>query len=277
MLVVGVVSVALMVIDHRQSHLETVRAALSVVVYPLQYLVNLPVDGGRWASELLATRGNLLEENARLREQNLMLRSRSQKFAALETENMRLRELLESSFKVGERVLVADLLAVALEPASRQVVINKGANQGVFVGQPIVDSEGIMGQVTHVGPFSSTCTLITDPSHALPVQINRTGLRALAVGGGATNTVELAYIPTNADADLEVGDLVVSSGMGGRFPPGYPVGTVASVQVDAGEPFARVTVTPSAQLKRAREVLLVWPEDTGIRAAQVVVNPEEAP
>ena len=248
-----------MTVDHRHGHLETVRSTLSVVVYPIQYLVNLPIEMGQWMMNSLVTRESLLNENARLRKEHLLLSSKLQKFAALEVENQRLNELLESSFKVGERVLVAELLAVALERFKRQVVINKGAKEGAYDGQPIVDAEGIMGQIVHVGPFSSTVMLITDPSHAIPVQVNRNGLRAIAIGTGATNSLELEYVPNNAD--IRVDDLLVSSGLGSRFPPGYPVGRVTNVSVDPGQPFAKVTVIPSAKLDRSREVLLVWPPD----------------
>ncbi len=259
-----------MTIDHRQHHVETVRSALSVVVYPFQYLVNLPVEMGQWVVNSLVTRESLLKENARLREEHLLLSSKLQKFAALEVENQRLNELLESSFKVGERVLVAELLAVELERFQRQIVINKGSREGAFNGQPVVDAAGIMGQIVHVGPFSSTVMLITDASHAIPVQVNRNGLRAVAIGTGATNNLELEYIPNNAD--IRVGDLIVSSGLGSRFPPGYPVGQVTRVAIDPGEPFAKVTAIPSAKLDRSREVLLVWPQDQTGEVNQAPAN-----
>ncbi|MCI0401574.1 MAG: rod shape-determining protein MreC [Gammaproteobacteria bacterium] len=265
-----IASVVLMTIDHRQHHVETVRSALSVVVYPFQYLVNLPVEMGQWVVNSLVTRESLLKENARLREEHLLLSSKLQKFAALEVENQRLNELLESSFKVGERVLVAELLAVELERFQRQIVINKGSREGAFNGQPVVDAAGIMGQIVHVGPFSSTVMLITDASHAIPVQVNRNGLRAVAIGTGATNNLELEYIPNNAD--IRVGDLIVSSGLGSRFPPGYPVGQVTRVAIDPGEPFAKVTAIPSAKLDRSREVLLVWPQDQTGEVNQAPAN-----
>lgn len=245
-----------MTVDHRLGYLESLRAALSVVIYPVQYVVNLPVAGSRWVAESLATRQALVSENSRLREENLLLQSRFQRFAAVEVENARLRRLLDSSIEVSDRVLVADLLAIEMQPASRQVVLNKGSGHGVYLGQPVVDASGVMGQVVHVGPLTSTAMLITDTSHAIPVEINRSGLRAIAVGTGADDELELAYVPVNAD--VHEGDLIVSSGMGGRFPRGYPVGEVVGVQLDPGEPFARVTARPSARLSQAHEVLLVW-------------------
>lgn len=252
-------SIVLMTADHRDGHLESVRSALSVVVYPLQYLVDFPVAASRWISEEMITRRMLIEENERLRADQLLLGSRLQRFAILEEENRRLRELLESSMQLRERVLVAELLAVDTEPFRRQVVINKGRREGAYDGQPVVDSAGIMGQIVHVGPFSSTVLLITDPTHSLPVQVNRNGLRAIAVGTGQNNTLLLEHLPTNAD--IRRGDLVVSSGLGRRFPRGYPVGVISDIRVEPGEPFARVEVQPSARLGQSREVLLVWPEE----------------
>ncbi len=247
-----------MTLDHyKQGQLEGVRSALSVVVYPLQYLVNLPVEVGQWLRKSLLTRQALMEQNARLRRENLLLKLRSQKFAALQAENRRLRELLESSMEVGERALLANVLAIEPDPSTRQIVLDKGSQQGVYLGQPIVDAHGIMGQVVHVGPFSSTGMLITDVSHALPVRINRNGLRAIVTGTGAGNTLELSYVPLNAD--VQQGDLIVSSGLDGRFPPGYPVGQVSRVELDSGAPFAKIAVVPTARLSRAYEALLMWP------------------
>jgi rod shape-determining protein MreC len=259
--VLAVAAVALMLADHRLPQIEMVRAGLSVAVYPIQWLVNLPVSAGEWLTESLASRQSLLEENASLQAQYLLLKARTQKYLALEAENMRLRELLDSSFRfrVGERMLIAELLAVASDPFSQQIVIDKGTRHGVFIGQPVLDADGVMGQVVHTGPLSSRVMLLSDPNHALPVQVNRNGLRAIAVGTGSGHLLEIIDLPTNAD--IHAGDLLVTSGLGGRFPPGYPVGTVLSVDPSPGQPFAQVRVQPSAHLDRSREVLLVWPSD----------------
>ena len=174
-----------------------------------------------------------------------------------------MRELLESSARIPDHVLVAELLAVDMAPFTRRIVINRGIKDGVVEGQSLLDANGIMGQVVHVGPMSSTALLITDPSHALPVQVNRTGFRAIAVGTGASDQLELTHV-TN-DVDLRVGDTIVTSGMGGRFPPGYPVGRIVSLRRDRGEPFASVQIRPSARLERNREVLLVVPSERGGR------------
>ena len=246
-----------MTIDHRREDLEPVRGVLSTAVYPLQFAVDLPIRTGRWIGEYLASHRELATQNQQLRQQSLLANARVEKMAELEAENKRLRGLLDSSSKVGERVLIAELLAVDMDPFSRRIVLNKGTRDGVAEGQSLIDADGIMGQVVHAGPFSSTALLITDPNHALPVQVKRNALRSIAVGNGSLQRLELSYLPNNSD--IRVGDLVVTSGLGGRFPSGYPVGTVVSVERDIGQSFAKVLVQPSALLERNREVLLIWP------------------
>lgn len=252
----ALLSIVLMTVDHRFHHLEALRSTLSVVVYPLRYVVNLPAELGDWASGTFSTRETLQDDNRSLHTRNLLLRAQLQRMDALEAENTRLRELLRSSKKVGERVLVAELLAVDTDPFTRLIVLNKGSRDQVYPGQPLVDAEGVMGQVVHVGPFTSTAMLITDPSHATPVLVNRNGLRAIAVGNGASGKLDLPHLPNNAD--IKPGDLLVTSGLGGVFPPGYPVGRVTKVDVDPSLPFAHIEAEPAAHLERSREVLLVW-------------------
>jgi len=260
-------SLIMMTVDHRQGHLEKVRSALSVFVYPLQYVANLPVTVTNWASEALTTRARLMEENALLHDERLVLSSKIQKFEILEAENERLREMLQSSERLDERVLIAELLAVDLQPFRHQIVINKGKREGVYDGQPIVDANGVMGQIVHVGPFSSTVLLLTDPTHAIPVQVNRNGLRSVAVGTGQSHILHLEHLSNNVD--IKEGDLVVSSGLGSRFPPGYPVGVVQDISRVPGDPFAKVTIIPSAHLEKSREVLLVWPGKSSGSSADV--------
>ncbi|MEQ8234024.1 MAG: rod shape-determining protein MreC [Gammaproteobacteria bacterium] len=253
----AILSFLLISIDHANDHLAAVRSALSVVVYPVQVLVNAPVEAAANVADSMKSRRALLEENAQLRERNLLLSTRSQRYMALERENERLRELLDSSVVFDQQVIVADVLAIETTPAARQIVIDKGSNQGVFLGQPLLDAAGVVGQVSAVGPFSSTGLLVTDPRHALPVLINRNGLRAIAVGGDQSNQLSLSFVSTNAD--VKPGDLVVTSGLGRRFPAGYPVGRVTEVSLVPGDPFATVIVEPSAQVGHTREVLLVGP------------------
>jgi rod shape-determining protein MreC len=179
-----------------------------------------------------------------------------QKFEALEAENMRLRALLDSSFKVGDRVQIAELVAVEQDPFRQLVLINRGSSSGLFSGQPVVDAQAVVGQVDQVNPFSATVILISDASHALPVQVNRNGLRTIALGTGLINQLELPHLPNNAD--IRPGDHLSTSGLGGRFPPGYPVAEVTEVRQEPGQPFATVIARTIAHLDRIREVLLVW-------------------
>ncbi len=260
-----VLSFALISIDREQQHLARLRAGLSIAVYPVQYVVGLPVRLVDSLASAFTSRRALTLDNESLRRENLLLRSRAMKFAALESENRRLRAMLDSTAELGEDVLVADVLAVDTSAARRQLVINKGALHHVYVGQPIADAYGILGQVVEVGRFSSTAVLITDARHALPVQINRNGLRAIASGGETGDMLALSFVPTNAD--VNTGDLVVSSGLDHRFPAGYPVGEVVTVASVPGEPFAQILVKPAARVAQAREVLLVWPHPTAPAAA----------
>ncbi len=255
-MVAVLLSLALLVLDHRFQHLERLRSGLAFVTYPLQYLADLPFTTSRWLDETTSSRETLRAENQSLRERNLRLLADLQKYEALEAENMRLRDLLDSSFKIGDRVLVAELASVDLDPYKQQVVINKGSASGVFRGQPVLDARAVMGQVTHVNRFSSTVLLITDSSHALPVQVLRNGLRTIAIGTGRIDELKLPYLPTNSD--IVEGDLLVTSGLGGKFPPGYPVARVTKIDQSPDAPFSNVRAEPRAHLDRSREVLLVW-------------------
>jgi len=270
----AILSIALMTIDHRQQHLDSLRSGLSVLVYPLQLLVDLPGTSREWFQESLSTRRELQEENASLRTQQLVLGTQLQKLEALEAENRRLRALLDSSFQVGNRsMLIAALLSVDMDPYRHQIQINKGNLDKLYDGQPLLDSLGVMGQLIYVGPFTATAILITDPSHAIPIQVNRTGLRTIALGTGSIDRLELPHIPNNAD--IRVGDLLVSSGLGGRFPPGYPVAEITEIEQDPGRAFSRVTARPRALLDRSREVLLVWPPEPESPPAPEQAEPAE--
>lgn len=255
-MVAVILSLILLVVDHRFHHLQQLRSALAFLTYPLHYLADLPFTASRWLAETTSSRQALMSQNRELRGQILHLRAELQKYESLQAENMRLRDLVDSSFKVGDRVLVAELSAVDLDPYKQQVIINKGAASGAFEGQPVLDAHAVMGQVINVTPFSSTVLLITDTSHALPVQVLRNGLRTIAVGSGRISELKLPYLPTNSD--IVEGDLLVTSGLGGKFPPGYPVATVTKIDRSPDAPFSDVLAQPRAHLDRSREVLLVW-------------------
>jgi len=261
-----VISLVLMTADHHHfGYLETVKTYFSVFVRPLQYVVNMPIQAARWLSVTLGSRLNLLEENAKLHEQNLRLSVITQKFEDLERENDRLRQLLGSPVKMGEdRVMIAEVTRILKSEDSytHKLDINRGSHDGVYKGQPVFDAQGVMGQVATVSLFSSTVMLITDINHQLHVQMVRTGQRAVAEGGlGAENRLKLLYLPN--DASIRAGDLLVTSGLDGIFPPGYPVGQVAEFSPDIAQSYAQVRAVPLALLERNREVLLVWPEKIG--------------
>lgn len=255
-LLLWVVCILLMVLDHQQNQTQNVRAALSVATYPLQVLVNMPFAVGSWVSESLSSRDALLTENEELRSQVLKQQFLLQKMEALQTENTRLREMMRSAAEVAERILVAEIRSVDLDPYRHRLVINKGSRDGAYNGQAILDAYGVIGQITSAEPLSSRAILITDPSHATPVEINRNGIRTVALGTGDARELNLPFLPNSTD--IQVGDLLVSSGLGGQFPAGYPVGVVFEVLRDPGKNFATVRARPSAQLDRGRQVLLVW-------------------
>jgi len=265
--VLSLASIAMMTVDHRQHHMDDVRDALSYVTYPILYLVGLPGRAGDWLSEALSTRRALERENAALETQQLLLDSKLLKLEALEAVNSRLRALFDSSARIDQRLLISELISVDMAPFSRQIVLNKGSLQGVHDGQPILDAYGVMGQVVRTTPLSSTAMLITDPNHALPVEVNRNGLRSVARGTSDPSRLELFHLPGNAD--IQRGDLLVTSGLDGRFPPGYPVAHVTRIEKQADNPFMVVSAEPTAHLENSRVVLLVMsdPPPVGASAA----------
>jgi len=251
-----VVSVILLVLEHRGTQLDKTRSILSTVTYPLQRLVSLPFDIIDDAYDVVVTYKEIKEENSRLKKNQMLDSVKLLRFESLENENNRLRTLLESSFKLGEQVLAAELLSVNLATHEHIVVINKGQRFGVHTKQVILDSKGIIGQVFRSLSLSSEVMLMTDPNHAIPVQINRNGLRTIALGSGRLDRLVLPFLPNNAD--ILPGDLLVTSGLGGTFPQGYPVAIIDNFTVQPGKPFAEIHATPKAKLDRIREVLVVW-------------------
>ena len=248
-------ALALMVSDQKQNHLETVRSIITTVAWPLRWLVHSPVAAGVWLGTTFATRERLLEENRAFREQQALLDLRLLRYEALEQENQRLRSLNHALGPEAPKATMAEVLRVDLGPFRQRVIINSGTLAGVFVGQAVVDAGGIVGQVRRAGLVSSEVILLSDPEHAIPVQVNRTGLRTIVSGTGQPATLSLPYLSRNAD--VRVGDLLLSSGLGGVFPPGYPVARVTEVRRDPAEPLAVIRAEPLAALDRDREVLLL--------------------
>lgn len=250
--------------------LSALRSALHTITTPFYWMADLPKRASLWSEESLVTRRTLLVENASQRSELLILKAKLQKMAGMAAENVRLRELLNSSTLIDTSVLVAELISISPDPRSHRIVLNKGSNDGVFVGQAVLDSEGLMGQVVDVGPSISHALLISDSSHALPVQINRNGIRSVAEGTGLLHELVLRHVSTTTD--VKVGDLLVSSGLGQRFPVGYPVADISEVILDPGKPFAIVKAVPRAQLNRSRHVLLVFSKTDRVRADQAGSN-----
>ena len=259
-----------MFVDHRTDMLQPVRNGLSVFALPVQYIANIPNQLVDWSASSVQSREDLMQENRRLESEVLLLQRRVQKLASLVAENTRLKELMNSASLVDDEVIVAEIVGVDPDPFRHEVIIDKGSMDQAYKGQAVLDSDGLMGQLIAVGPFSSRALLITDASHGLPVHVARNGVRAIAVGSGSLDQLKLIHVPDTAD--IVEGDLLVTSGLGGRFPNGYPVGKVVEVRHDPGKPFATVTAMPSAQLDRSRHVLLVFS-----RVANQPVEPSLAP
>ena len=253
-----------MVLDHQRGALDAIRSALTVVVYPIRLAVDLPFRVADWTIESLTTRAALLDENRTLKREQIENRVRLQRLAAVEAENARLRALLDSSAQLPDRVRIVGILAVDLDPNRQQIVIDKGTRDGVYDGQALVDAFGVVGQTVNTGPLDAEAILITDSDHALPVQVLRNGTRTIAFGTGLPKELSLPFLPNNADI-LE-GDLLVTSGLGGRFPAGYPVATITKIERSQEQPYANVRAEPAAALERVREVLLIWPDTESLSA-----------
>jgi len=215
----------------------------------------LPEQAVESTNNALESRRELIAENQRLRDRQRIYEARLQRLDALEIENIRLRSLLDSSYELERPVIIAELIGVDLDPFSHLIEIDKGSRAGAYPGQPVIDGSGVIGQVDRIAPLTATVRLISDPSHGLPVQVNRNGLRSVAFGTGRINTLTISSLPNNAD--IRAGDLLVTSGLGGRFPAGYPVGEVREVRIDPGRPFSQIEVQPLGALDRVQEVLLI--------------------
>lgn len=254
-LAIVIVSITLMMVDRAHNSLSGLRSSLAVVLEPLQIAAELPGGTVDYLQQYF-DRGELIHDNRQLKQQVLLLQGRLQKLAALQAENARIRALLASASALDQNVLIARILSISPDPYRQYVKLNKGSVDGVFVGQALIDAHGIMGQVTDVTPLGSRALLISDANNGIPVAINRTGLQTIAQGTGRSAELKLPFLANNAD--VQVGDLLVSSGLGGRYPGNYPVARVVQVAHNPGEEFLDVTAQPAAELDRGREALLVW-------------------
>ena len=255
-LVLLILSLVLLFVDQRLNYLAPVRSWLTVAVTPVQWLADMPVRLWSMVSDAFVSRNLMQEENARLKAKNLILQQQVLKLEALTAQNIRLKALLNSTEMLEDQVKVAEIIGVNPDPSQQQIIINKGTQDGVFLGQAVLDAAGVMGQVVEVSPFSSRVTLITDANSRIPAEVNRSGVRMIAAGTGRSDKLDLLHVPDTAD--IREGDLLTSSGMGQRFPVGYPLGKISKVIHDPGEAFARIEVLPLARLNRGRLVLLLF-------------------
>lgn len=235
------------------------RAMLSVPLVSLQYIVSYPIKLVDTLQDTVSTHDSLVKENLDLKAEQLLLRAQVQRLLAIELENNELKALTRSSLRTQGKVLIAQLLSVSSNPFLNQVLLNKGSRDNVFVGQPVLDANGVMGQVIQVDPLTSRVLLINDAHSGLSIQIARNGMRAIAVGDAYSGKLKLLNVPQTAD--VEVGDVLMTSGLGQNYPAGYPVGQVIRVVKDPGLQFLTISVEPAAHLERSRGVLLIWPEN----------------
>jgi rod shape-determining protein MreC len=270
-------SLGLIVFDKRYDHLGEIRRFLSVVAYPVQIAVASPFQGWDWFRESVSSRETLRADKAKLEAELRLANFRLQRYEAVEAESRRLRSLRENTADVTNRFIIGNIMNLDIDAFRERVLVDKGARDGVFAGQAVLDAGGVFGQVARVGELTSEVILVSDGTHAIPVQVNRNGLRTIAAGTGDMSRLKLPYLPTSAD--VIVGDLLVTSGLGGGFPAGYPVGTITEVKRDPAQSLADVEVRPAAALDRSREVMFVWlkPEAAAPLPAAVAATAPPAP
>lgn len=252
-------SALLIFFDHKMASFEPVRGYLQSLVSPLQYLATAPKQFLAWTADNIVTRRQLMEQNQQFQTDTLNLKQQLIELDILQKENARLRSLLASPLRPNVKKMVAEIISVNNDPYGHKIVINRGANDGVYEGQPVIDDKGIVGQILHVGTTTSRVILITDVTHAVPVRIARNGVRLVAAGTGRIDQLTLNHVPHSTD--VKTGDLLVTSGLGGKYPEGYPVAKVNFVAKNESRPFAKVISEPVAEIDRVRYLLLLWTEN----------------
>ena len=268
LLVAMLCAVALLFADGVYQFSKPIRVTLNSLVYPIKFIASLPGELLEESSALFVTQADLLAEREILITEIMQLREKSQRFDILEEENAQLRSLMDAPLAPEFEKTIAELLAVDNSPYSQQVLVNKGALDGVFLSQPVLDDQGIVGQINDIAPTESRVLLITDIAHAIPVRILRNNVSLIANGSGNTNRLNIQYVAHSAD--IEIGDLLVSSGLGEVFPAGYPVGIVSNIIRDESKPFAQVNARPLARLDRIRYLLLLDTQAAFTQQAQRV-------
>ncbi len=250
-----------MVADHRYRHLDGFRSYMSSFLSPLIYIANFPSVVGGWFGDSVISRSEIMEENARLRDENLILKAKLQRLISLESENVVLRRMLGSVKKARGRRAVAEIISVENDRFRHIITINKGSLDDVYVGQPVLDDAGVVGQVKEVSSYFARVLMITDKLHSIPARVERNGVRAIASGVGVQNAMVLNHVPQTLD--IQVGDTLVSSGLGRVFPAGFPVAKVEKVVKEPGEAYSYIEVSPIANLQQSSQVVLVWPPKYG--------------
>lgn len=249
----------LMFLDYRQEHLSNLRKTIATILSPLQLIVSYPADVINWTGDYFRTHGTLVSENQQLKDEVLILKAQSQRLIELKSENIRLKALLGAVSDLREHRQIADILSVKASEFHHEVLINKGTDDNVYVGQPVIDANGIMGQVVEVSNMTARIILITDERHAIPIRDLRNGVRAIAAGTGSLTKLELIQVPHSVD--IKENDILVTSGLGQRFPSGFPVAKVSLVRHDPGENYAYIEASPLASLSRSGQVILIWPKN----------------
>jgi rod shape-determining protein MreC len=248
-----------MTIDQKYNTLNNLRATLSNLLSPVYIIIDAPVKFGWWAKNYFVNNNILREENVRLRQSLYLQEVMLLKLKHIESENFRLRSLLQTPIKKLEKMLIGEIIAVDVDPHQRKILVNRGSHHGIYIGHAVIDSRGIIGQVVNTSLYSSTILMISDPTHYIPVQVMRNGLRTIATGAGIGQPLNVLFVVNSSD--IEVGDLLVSSGLDQRYPSGYPVASVVSVIRNPTDTFSTIKAEPLADLEKIREVLFIWPNN----------------
>lgn len=265
------ISVTLMATDARLHYLREIRQGFMALMHPLQVVANIPIDMYRQTADYLTSHHRLYIDNQHLTRQSLEQGVALQKLRTMEAENAHLRNLLGASKSWNQPAQLGEIMHAGRDPFSHKIVVNLGSNHGVSAGQAVVDEAGVMGQITRVYPFSSEVTLVTDKELAIPVQVERNSLRAIAFGHGRDNTIDLPYLPANVD--IRKGDKLITSGIDGVYPTGLAVAIVTNIERNPDSPFAKITCTPVAGIENYREVLvLAMPKPDAYQKAQAAAD-----
>lgn len=257
-MILSILSIALLISDSHYQAAHHIRQSLLTLSSPMQWLVDTPIELTHYLTQRTQSHLALTQENQTLKKNLFELQTQLQTLESLKEENNRLRALLGSSNVINKKTSIGKLMNIDLNPLNHKVVLNRGTKHGISVGHPVLDANGVMGQVTEVTPFTSTALLVTDASHAIPALINRTGGRVIVQGSGIAEQMVIKHLAKTAD--IKLGDLLTTSGLGERFPPGYPVGTITSIEAVEGEAFLKVIVTPAANVHQSNYVLFTWPD-----------------